>query len=216
MVCNRCKKRGKPWGGSDPVCAFESGEASPINWRCATLEALWKVATDNDNVVYGDDCTSALIPIYGTGDRFIVLSCYKRRGQTDCVSVITDNGSIVDLALETAELVVGATVEEAPKVSYAGQIPGSVAGATARLGFVLNHGLPKLSDYTKDEFMTFWCAVVYLNPERHPDDCDEWPEDIQKLAIEAFRRRNVGELSDDELYPSAVIHARLGGGADGQ
>jgi len=210
MACRLCVKRGKPWDGSDPVCAFESGDtASPDNWCCATLAALWEVAADNDNVVYGDDCTSALIPIHGTGDRFIVLSRYRQWGQTDCARVITGDGSIVDLALETAESVAGDVVEEPPEVSYADQIPGSVAGATARLGFAINHGLPKMSDYTKDEFMFIWCAVVYLNPERHPDDCDEWPEDTQKIAIEAFRRRNIGELSDDELYPAAVIHARL-------
>ena len=95
-----------------------------------------------------------------------------------------------------------------PAVSYADQIPAGVAQAQAWLNYV-RHMNYKLDQMEEDTFMATWCAVVYLNPALHPDDCDQWPADIQAVAIEAFRRRNIGELTDDELYPSEAIHARL-------
>ena len=218
MPCKRCMARGKTWEGDDPRCAFEhSDRAAHNNWRCATIDALWDLAEARDSTQYGEDCTAALIPLYDDADgRFIVLSRYKMRGNTDCAKVITDDGDTTYLPLQTAELVLDrAEAREArekellrPSVSYANQIPAGVAQAQSWLNYV-RHTNYKLDQMEEDAFMATWCAVVYLNPTLHPDDCDQWPADIQAVAVEAFRRRNIGELTDDELYPSEAIHARL-------
>jgi hypothetical protein len=60
----------------------------------------------------------------------------------------------------------------------------------------------EISTLPRDQFVAAWSSVAYLFPELHPDAVDEWPADLQPFAIEAWRRADVGELSEEELYPS--------------
>jgi hypothetical protein len=50
-----------------------------------------------------------------------------------------------------------------------------------------------------------WCVVAYLFPGLHPDgfeDADSgWPRVLKPFAAEAWRRVEVGEITEEELYP---------------
>jgi hypothetical protein len=47
---------------------------------------------------------------------------------------------------------------------------------------------------------------AYLFPGLHPDGFEDaasgWPRALKRFAAEAWRRAGVGELTDEELYPS--------------
>jgi hypothetical protein len=62
-----------------------------------------------------------------------------------------------------------------------------------------------LSDLTKQEFLRVWCSIAYLFPGLHPDGFNEpeseWPRGLKRFAVEAWRRADVGELTDEQLYP---------------
>ena len=66
----------------------------------------------------------------------------------------------------------------------------------------LKHGDQK--SLGKEAFLDAWKAVAFLNPGLHPDEFenpdDGWPEELKPLAEEAFRRFEIGEFSDGELY----------------
>jgi len=98
--------------------------------------------------------------------------------------------------------------EELREYTYAPYIPDNDEAAEAWLAVL--PFIAHLDLLPKSSFLALWCAVMYLNPCCHPDDCDEWPRPIQDVAIEAFRRRNTDMFSEDELYPSGVISCNLG------
>jgi hypothetical protein len=78
-------------------------------------------------------------------------------------------------------------------------VPETVVEARELIDAVKAERLPDLSHA---RFVSTWNAVAYLHPELHPDGVDEWPADLKPFAVEAWRRVERGELSDDELYPS--------------
>ena len=51
-----------------------------------------------------------------------------------------------------------------------------------------------------------WCSVAYLFPGLHPDGFEAadsgWPRGLQRIAAEAWRRVEAGEITGEELYPS--------------
>lgn len=61
-----------------------------------------------------------------------------------------------------------------------------------------------LDKLDKESFMKGWKALAFLNPGLHPDDCDTeyggWTDDLKRMAVEAFRRSDAGELEDCEMY----------------
>lgn len=63
-----------------------------------------------------------------------------------------------------------------------------------------------LSGMTREHFIRVWNCIAYLHPGLHPDHYDDpdggWPDDLHPFAVEAFRRVEVGDISEDELYPS--------------
>jgi hypothetical protein len=63
-----------------------------------------------------------------------------------------------------------------------------------------------LSDLPKADFVARWSALTYLEPGLHPDgyehDDSGWPENLKPYAAEAWRRRSIGELGDNEMYCS--------------
>lgn len=62
-----------------------------------------------------------------------------------------------------------------------------------------------LKKLNKRDFLKAWKALAFLNNALHPDDYNSpdggWPEELKPLAREAFRRRRIGELTDEQLYP---------------
>lgn len=51
-----------------------------------------------------------------------------------------------------------------------------------------------------------WSSVAYLFPGLHPDGFEAagsgWLRPLRRLAAEAWRRAEAGQLADEELYPS--------------
>jgi hypothetical protein len=82
-------------------------------------------------------------------------------------------------------------------------IPSSLKVAGRQAWLALGQPLDRLS---KKEFVRAWCSVAYLYPGLHPDGFEEpdsgWTKALRRFAAEAWRRANIGELTDDELYPS--------------
>lgn len=89
-------------------------------------------------------------------------------------------------------------------------IPNSIESAARELASTFDLQLEVLS---KVKFVRAWCALCYLCPGLHPDGFDEpdsaWPENFKRYAVEAWRRKKVGELADEEMYPSDAAWAGL-------
>lgn len=64
------------------------------------------------------------------------------------------------------------------------------------------------------EFLKAWSSIAYLMPGLHPDESGHedggWPVGWRCLADEAFRRSDIGELADGELYPYACAQKAMG------
>jgi len=56
----------------------------------------------------------------------------------------------------------------------------------------------------KRVFLEAWRSVAFLYNGLHPDEIDNpdggWPKRLKPLAREAFRRFEIGEFSNNELY----------------
>jgi len=69
--------------------------------------------------------------------------------------------------------------------------------------FAVSNPVEQLS---KRDFISAWCSIAYLFPGLHPDGFNDpdsgWPPLLQRIAAEAWRRAEAGELADDELYAS--------------
>jgi len=89
-------------------------------------------------------------------------------------------------------------------------IPRSLRAAARNLRLALREPVEKLP---AREFIRAWCSVSYLYPGLHPDgyeDADSgWPRVLRRLAAEAWRRADAGELSDSELYCYQACKARI-------
>jgi hypothetical protein len=89
-------------------------------------------------------------------------------------------------------------------------IPRSVraAGRNLRLAFA-----QRLESLTARRFIRAWCSLSYLFPGLHPDGYEDaesgWPRVLRRLAAEAWRRAEAGQLSDKELYCYQVCKARI-------
>ena len=82
-------------------------------------------------------------------------------------------------------------------------VPDSLRSAGREIRLALSEPLEKLP---KPNFVRAWCSVAYLFPGLHPDSFDDadsgCPRTLKRLAAEAWRRAEIGELADEELYPS--------------
>jgi len=86
-------------------------------------------------------------------------------------------------------------------------IPANETEANTRLAAVTTE---TPSEHTKKSFLSRWWALFWLNPSNSPEYHDEWEDQNQsKLAVEAYRRHHAGELTDEELFPCEVCHARI-------
>ena len=54
----------------------------------------------------------------------------------------------------------------------------------------------------KKDFLRAWCSLVYLFPGLHPTELfnSDGPPALRKFALEARRRFNAGELTDNEFF----------------
>ena len=81
-------------------------------------------------------------------------------------------------------------------------VPDSLSSAGREIRLALAGPLEKLP---KPNFVRAWCSLAFLFPGLHPDGFEDaesgWPRVLQRFAAEAWRRAEVGEFADDELYP---------------
>ncbi|KKR03550.1 MAG: hypothetical protein UT30_C0026G0010 [Candidatus Uhrbacteria bacterium GW2011_GWF2_39_13] len=72
---------------------------------------------------------------------------------------------------------------------------------------VLKNGNFKKLD--KKTFLNAWKALAFIYVGLHPDEHENpeggWPKRLKPLAVEVFRRRENGEFTDNELYPSQEV-----------
>lgn len=94
------------------------------------------------------------------------------------------------------------------KGSYS--VPSSIALAVGQF-FCGNSST--LSVLPKEDFVARWSALAYLKPGLHPDDyeCEGsgWTEDLKPYAVEAWRRCEIGEISDEQIYCSYASWAGI-------
>ncbi len=76
----------------------------------------------------------------------------------------------------------------------------------------------RVSEVPNDEFLRGWNALFYLHPGLHPDGFDDpesgWPEELLFIAGEAWRRFDVGEIGDSDIYCADAGWAGLCDGFD--
>jgi len=84
-------------------------------------------------------------------------------------------------------------------------VPNSAKEAATQLLFALGSRLGQLP---KGSFVRAWSSIAYLFPGLYPDGYENldsgWPRALRRFASEAWRRANVGDLGDEELYPSGA------------
>jgi hypothetical protein len=92
----------------------------------------------------------------------------------------------------------------------ANYIPPSLQEAEIQLSIARKKGLENLE---KEEFVRSWCSLLFLYPGLHPDGFtsrgSEWPRQLKPFAKEAWRRFEVGALTDDEFYYYQACKARI-------
>lgn len=69
---------------------------------------------------------------------------------------------------------------------------------TAQLNKIKN--LPSLRFIKKRVFLNAWKALAFLNTGLHPDEVDDWPEDLKNIGLEAWRRYKSSELKETEFW----------------
>jgi hypothetical protein len=89
-------------------------------------------------------------------------------------------------------------------------IPRSLAAAGRHLRRGFACPVEKLS---KTDFIRAWCSLAYLYPGLHPDGFEHpdsgWPRALKRFAAEAWRRVDIGEITDNELYCYQACKARI-------
>lgn len=89
-------------------------------------------------------------------------------------------------------------------------IPSSRDEAQERLSSLLQFA--DLSSVDPEPFLEGWWSLFWLNPGLHPDDFEVWPDEFQfcvPLAVEAFRRASISEITDSQCYPAEAAHRRV-------
>lgn len=110
MSCPRCTTRVKDWEGDDPKCGFnDDGTFTAKNWNCATLNELREQVL---HPVYNEDDWVGVVAApeikHPNGSllvAYVLLRWYKSRGRTDSVLWWANDGTLLPITLEQAELV---------------------------------------------------------------------------------------------------------------
>ena len=70
-----------------------------------------------------------------------------------------------------------------------------------------------LEPLSKSTFVRVWSSLCYAFPSLHPDGYESgdsgWPIELTRYAAEAWRRFEISELNDEEMYPSDACWAGL-------
>ncbi len=84
-----------------------------------------------------------------------------------------------------------------------GLIPNNNSEASARLD-AIRVQRERLGSIAPPVFLRGWNALFYLHPGLHPDDSDQsdggWPEDLRRIASEAWSRVDAGTIPEDDVY----------------
>lgn len=90
---------------------------------------------------------------------------------------------------------------------YPELIPANHAKAKENIAALFGSALTRVP---KESFLVAWWALFWLDPTRSPEYYEEWENrDEAKLAREAYRRHNQGEISDEQMFPCEACHARI-------
>jgi hypothetical protein len=103
--CILCRKRGKDWEGSDPMCAFTTEVFDHGNWNCAAMNALRDIAERLGTSYRNDDIGSfGMVPFDGENYQgAIIMAWYKNRGRTDMAVFLTEYGVTAPVTWEIVE-----------------------------------------------------------------------------------------------------------------
>lgn len=110
-TCPRCAEDPHPYAFASPrKCAFSrSGRFVHDNWNCATIDALLENAPRKDILGHDETCSVIVCPEdYPDGEPFggfLVLTRYKRRGQTACAIWVGTDGVSKELTLPMVEVI---------------------------------------------------------------------------------------------------------------
>ncbi len=89
---------------SEVVSGFtKDGKFKGDNWNCPIMNKLRKIA--EDNAIWNEDQYCALIPIRDACGAFLVLSWYKRRGETEGAWVVDEN-KVYALTIDIANSII--------------------------------------------------------------------------------------------------------------
>ena len=112
--CHECKKRGKTWNGSDPICAFKNLEFSNDNWNCATINIIRDlIDSDFHAGCFGfrddmDNASIGVIPLPSKCDEsgYLVMTWYKERGRVGMAIIVNDDDNPKPLTRKTASQII--------------------------------------------------------------------------------------------------------------
>ena len=99
------------------------------------------------------------------------------------------------------------------KINYTELIPDDDDQANARVNAVTALSALGMALLGKQDFLRAWWAFFWLNPCLHPDDFEEWPDEVEDAKIlgnEAYCRFKAHNLSDYEYYPNAMARQQSG------
>ena len=84
-------------------------------------------------------------------------------------------------------------------IDYPELIPTCKQDAQAALN-LLDEFKPDLQSTPKEVFLKGWFAIVFLHIAPHPDDIEEWPDNLEPFVHEAFRRMEASLITEDQVY----------------
>ena len=93
-------------------------------------------------------------------------------------------------------------------IDNAHYIPSSLEGAQ-RAYDLLGEFKDDLPSADTDTFLNGWFAMQFMGIAMHPDEVDDWPDDMKPYALDAWRRHKAGEITEDQLYCSDSQHQGL-------
>ena len=93
-------------------------------------------------------------------------------------------------------------------IDNAQHIPSSLEGAQ-RAYDLLGEFKDDLASADTATFLDGWFAMQFMGIAKHPDEVDEWADDMKPYALDAWRRHEVGEINEDQLYCSDSQHQGL-------
>jgi hypothetical protein len=98
--CKFCRQRGTPSDSlSEPICGFTSdSHFNPNNLNCDLLNKLRCIKEPD---FYNNDHNITVVPL-PDHNRFMIISCYKRRGNTQAIWIVGE-GSNTLITLSEAE-----------------------------------------------------------------------------------------------------------------